>query len=42
MGKKKKIKILPSYRITIPKEIREHMGLRVGQEVEIEAKGGRL
>jgi len=38
----KKVKVLSGYRITIPKEIRERMKIKVGQEVTITAKGGEI
>lgn len=37
-----KVKVLSGYRVTIPKEVRERWGLRVGDEVEVVVEGSRL
>ena len=33
-------KVSPKYQIVIPKEVRESIGLRIGQEMQVVAKGG--
>ena len=33
-------KVSPKYQIVIPKEVREMMDLRVGQELQVVSKGG--
>jgi AbrB family looped-hinge helix DNA binding protein len=33
-------KVSPKYQVVIPKEVREGMDLRVGQELQVVAKGG--
>lgn len=35
-------KVSPKYQVVIPKEIRESMDLRVGQELQVVAKGGMI
>jgi AbrB family looped-hinge helix DNA binding protein len=35
-------RVSPKYQIVIPKEIRESMDLRVGQELQVVAKGGTI
>ncbi len=42
VNRKKKVKILSGYRVTIPKELRERFNLSVGQELEVEARGGEI
>ena len=45
MQKKKsrfKAKILSGYRVTIPEELRNRMDIKIGQEVELEARGGEI
>ncbi|MEX2689243.1 MAG: AbrB/MazE/SpoVT family DNA-binding domain-containing protein [Candidatus Njordarchaeia archaeon] len=39
---KYKVKVLSGYRITIPEEIRKRMNIQIGQEVEIEPRGGEI
>jgi AbrB family looped-hinge helix DNA binding protein len=33
-------KVSPKYQVVIPKEVRENMDLRVGQELQVVSKGG--
>ncbi len=33
-------RVSPKYRVVIPKEVRESMDLRVGQELQVVTKGG--
>ena len=33
-------KVSPKFQVVIPKEVRERMDLRVGQELQVVAKGG--
>jgi AbrB family looped-hinge helix DNA binding protein len=33
-------KVSPKFQVVIPKDVREGMGLRVGQELQVVAKGG--
>ena len=33
-------KISPKYQVVIPKEVRERMGLKPGQEMQVISKGG--
>jgi AbrB family looped-hinge helix DNA binding protein len=33
-------KVSPKFQVVIPKEVRESMDLRIGQELQIVAKGG--
>ena len=33
-------KVSPKFQVVIPKEVRESMDLRVGQELQVVAKGG--
>jgi AbrB family looped-hinge helix DNA binding protein len=35
-------RVSPKYQVVIPKEVRESMGLKVGQELQIVAKGGTI
>jgi len=35
-------KISPKYQVVIPKEVRESMDLKVGQELQVVAKGGTI
>ena len=35
-------RISPKYQVVIPKEVRERMNLKVGQELQIVAKGGMI
>ena len=35
-------KVSPNYQVTIPKEVRESLGLKVGQELQVVAKGGMI
>jgi AbrB family looped-hinge helix DNA binding protein len=35
-------RVSPKYQIVIPKEVRESMDLKVGQELQIVAKGGTI
>ena len=35
-------KISPKYQVVIPKEVRDSMGLQVGQELQVVAKGGTI
>ncbi len=37
-----RVKVLSGYRITIPKEVRERWGLKVGDEIELAIEGNRL
>jgi len=39
---KYKVKVLPGYKITIPKEVRERWNLKVGDEIEIMIEGSKL
>ena len=39
---KYKVKVLPGYKITIPKEVRERWNLEVGDEIEITIEGSKL
>lgn len=42
MKKNLKAKVLSGYRITIPKEIRERLGISIGDEVTIVIEGNRI
>ena len=33
-------RVSPKFQVVIPKEVRESMGLRVGQEMQVVSKGG--
>ena len=33
-------RVSPKYQVVIPKEVRESMGLKVGQELQVVTKGG--
>jgi AbrB family looped-hinge helix DNA binding protein len=33
-------RVSPKYQVVIPKKVREGMGLRVGQELQVVSKGG--
>ncbi len=33
-------RVSPKYQVVIPKEVRESLGLRVGQELQVVSKGG--
>jgi len=35
-------RVSPKYQVVIPKEVREVMGLEVGQELQVVAKGGSI
>jgi AbrB family looped-hinge helix DNA binding protein len=35
-------KVSPKYQVVIPKEVRESMDLKVGQELQVVAKGGMI
>jgi len=35
-------RVSPKYQVVIPKEIRESIGLKVGQELQVVAKGGSI
>ena len=35
-------RISPKYQVVIPKEVRESMDLKVGQELQVVAKGGSI
>ena len=35
-------RVSPKYQVVIPKEVRESMGLKVGQELQVVAKGGMI
>jgi AbrB family looped-hinge helix DNA binding protein len=35
-------RVSPKYQVVIPKEVRESMGLEVGQELQVVAKGGTI
>jgi len=35
-------RISPKYQVVIPKEVRESMGLQVGQDLQVVAKGGTI
>lgn len=35
-------KVSPKFQVVIPKEVRESMDLRVGQELQVVAKGGTI
>jgi len=35
-------KVSSKYQVVIPKEVRESMGLKVGQELQVVAKGGMI
>ena len=35
-------RMLPKYHVVIPKEIRESMDLKIGQELQVVAKGGTI
>lgn len=35
-------RVSPKYQIVIPKEVRESIGLEVGQELQVVAKGGTI
>jgi AbrB family looped-hinge helix DNA binding protein len=35
-------RVSPKYQVVIPKEVRESMGLKVGQEFQVIAKGGTI
>jgi len=35
-------KVSPKFQVVIPKEVRERMGLQVGQELQVVAKGGMI
>ena len=36
------VKVSPKYQVVIPKEVRESMGIKPGQEVHIMVYGGRI
>ncbi|MHA1593895.1 MAG: AbrB/MazE/SpoVT family DNA-binding domain-containing protein [Candidatus Baldrarchaeia archaeon] len=40
--KRYKVKVLSGYRITIPMEVRERFGIKVGQELEMEVGPGEI
>ena len=35
-------RVSPKYQVVIPKEVRESIGLEVGQELQVVAKGGTI
>ena len=35
-------RVSPKYQVVIPKEVRESIGLEVGQELQVIAKGGSI
>ena len=35
-------RVSPKYQVVIPKEVRESMNLRVGQELQVVSKGGMI
>ena len=35
-------RVSPKFQVVIPKEVRESMNLRVGQELQVIAKGGNI
>jgi AbrB family looped-hinge helix DNA binding protein len=35
-------KVSPKFQVVIPKEVRERMGLQVGQELQVVSKGGMI
>jgi len=35
-------RVSPKYQVVIPKEVRESIGLKVGQELQVVAKGGTI
>jgi len=39
---RRKVKVLSGFRITIPEDIRKRIGLKIGQELELEVKGGKI
>jgi len=38
----REVKVLEGYRVTIPKEIRERLRIRLGDTLRLEVKGGRI
>lgn len=39
---KYKIKLLSGYRVSIPQEVRSRFNVKIGDELDLEVKGGRL
>jgi len=39
---KYKVKVLNGHRITIPKDVRERLGIHVGDELELIVEGGKI
>jgi AbrB family looped-hinge helix DNA binding protein len=39
---KYKVKVLSGYRISIPQDVRSRFNVKVGDELDLEVKGGRL
>lgn len=37
-----KLKVLSGYRISIPKEVRERLGIRIGDEIFMEVSDGKI
>ena len=41
-GEMARTRVSPKYQVVIPKEVRESIGLKVGQELQVVAKGGTI
>jgi AbrB family looped-hinge helix DNA binding protein len=39
---KYKIKVLSGYRVSIPQEVRSRFNIKIGDELDLEVKGGKL
>lgn len=39
---KYKVKVLSGYRVSIPREVRSRFNIKIGDELDLEVKGGRL
>jgi len=37
-----KVKVLSGYRVSIPKEVRERLGLKIGDELILEIEGSKI
>ena len=37
-----RVKVLSGYRVTIPRDVRSKLGVKVGDEVELRVEGGRI
>jgi AbrB family looped-hinge helix DNA binding protein len=41
-GKVARTRVSPKFQVVIPKEVRESLGLKAGQELQVVAKGGTI